>query len=94
MSESAVTVRFGADVAGLNAAVAVAKAQLAAFNSELRWLAKEAVISGGALDDDLTKALHAAAAGAAGMQKEIKSLTAKPFNEVEIRREKLQQIAR
>ncbi len=82
MSESSVQIRFGADVSGLDAAIAVAKAQLAGFNSELRWLAKEAAASGGAIDDDLTKAMHAAAAGAAGMQKEIKSLTAKPLNNV------------
>ena len=82
MSESSVVVRFGGSTSGLDAAVAVAKAQLAGFNSELRYLAREAAASGGAVDAELTKALHAAAAGAAGMQKELKSLTAKPVNEV------------
>ena len=90
MSEIAVSVRFGGDVTGLDAAVAVAKAQLNAFNAEVRKLAKEAAASGGAVNDNLTKALREASAGAAGMQKELKSLTTKPIHDVEIRREKLQ----
>ena len=83
MSESAVSVRFGGDVTGLDAAVAVAKAQLNAFNAEVRKLAKEAAASGGSVNDNLTKALREASAGAAGMQKELKSLSAKPIHEVE-----------
>jgi hypothetical protein len=81
MSESAVVVRFGGDVGGLDAAVAVAKAQLAGFNSEVRKLAKEAAASGGAVNENLSKALREAAAGAAGMQKELKSLTTKPLSD-------------
>jgi hypothetical protein len=83
MSDSAVSVRFGGDVTGLDAAVAVAKAQLNAFNTEVRKLAKEAAASGGSVNDNLSKALREASAGAAGMQKELKSLSAKPINEVE-----------
>ena len=83
MSESAVSIRFGADVTGLDAAVAVAKAQLTAFNAEVRKLAKEAATSGGVVNDNLAKALREASAGAAGMQKELRSLTAKPIVEVE-----------
>ena len=80
--ESAVVVRFGGDVGGLDAAVAVAQAQLNAFNAEVRTLAKEAAASGGALNDNLAKALREAAAGAAGMQKELKSLQTQPLKEV------------
>ncbi len=65
--ESSLIVRFGADTAGLDSAVAVAKAQLGAFNAEVRKLAKEAAASGGAVDDNLAKALREASAGAAGM---------------------------
>ncbi len=83
MSESAVTIRFGADVSGLDSAVAVAKAQLAGFNAEIRKLAKEAAATGGTVSDDLAKALREASAGAAGLQCELKSLTAKPIIEVE-----------
>ena len=81
--KSSLIVQFGADTAGLDSAVAVAKAQLGAFNAEVRKLAKEAAASGGAVDDNLAKALREASAGAAGMQKELKSLTAKPIIEVE-----------
>ncbi len=81
MSESAVQVKFGGDVSGLDAAVAVAKAQLNGFQGELRKLAKEAAASGGAINDNLSKALREAAAGAAGMQKELKSLQTKPLKD-------------
>ena len=81
MSESAVSVRFGGDVAGLAAAVAVAKAQLNQFNAEVRNLAKEAAASSGAVNENLAKALREASAGAAGMQKELKSLQTKPLKE-------------
>ena len=77
--ESAVVVRFGGDVGGLDAAVAVAKAQLNLFNAEVRNLAKEAAASGGAVNENLSKTLREAAASAAGMQKELKSLQTKPL---------------
>jgi hypothetical protein len=76
MSDDAVSVRFGGDVTGLDTAARVAKAQLNAFNAEVRKLAKEAATSGGAINDNLSKALREAAAGAARMQNELKSLTA------------------
>ncbi len=81
--ESSLIVRFGADTAGLDSAVAVAKATLQGYNAELRKLAKEAAASGGAVNDNLAKSLREASAGAAGMQRELKALTAKPIIEVE-----------
>ena len=51
------------------------------FNTEVRNLAKEAAASGGAVNENLSKALREAAAGAAGMQKELKSLQTKPLRD-------------
>jgi len=70
---SKVEVQFGGDAAGLASAAAVAKAQLAAFNAELKKLAKE--VASGAANDNLTKQLRAAAAGAAKAKAEINSLS-------------------
>jgi hypothetical protein len=73
--ESAVTVRFGGDVTGLDASVAVVKARLQAFNAEIRALAKEAAAAGGAADESLVASLKSAAAGAASAQKELSGLS-------------------
>ncbi len=73
--ESSLVIRFGGDVAGLDAAVATAKAQLNGFQSELKKLATEAAKSGKVVSDDMTKAMRAAAAGAAGSKRELDSLT-------------------
>ena len=74
MGDSAVVVRFGGDVSGLDSAVAVAKVQLAAFNAEVKNLAKEAAASGGAIDSGLMSKLRSATAQASSMKTEIKSL--------------------
>jgi len=76
--ESDLTIRFGGDVAGLDSAVAVAKAQMQGFNAELRKLAQEAAKSSGAASDQLTKALREAAASAAGAKRELAGLTHVP----------------
>jgi hypothetical protein len=73
--ESALTIRFGGDTAGLKSAVAVANAQLQGFQSELRKLAQEAAKSGEITNDNLTKAMREAAAGVAGAKRELESLS-------------------
>ena len=72
--ESSLTVRFGGDVAGLDSAVAVAKAQMQGFSAEVRKLSQEAARAGGVANENLTKALREAAASAAGAKRELGSL--------------------
>jgi hypothetical protein len=72
--ESSLVIRFGADTAGLQSAVAVAKAQVASYSSELRKLSAEAVKSGGTANDNLTQSLRAAAAAASGSKRELEGL--------------------
>ncbi len=72
--ESSLTVRFGGDVAGLDSAVAVAKAQMQGFSAEVRKLSQEAARAGGVANENLTKALREAAASAAGAKRELESL--------------------
>ena len=75
MAESSVLkVSFGGDAAGLQAAAAVAKAQLSAVNAELKNLAKQAAASGGA-NDNLTKQMREVAASAAKAKAEFASLS-------------------
>ena len=76
-------------MAGLDAAVAVAKAQLNLFNAEVRNLAKEAAASGGAINENLSKALREASASAAGMKKELAGLQTRPLKEASAEVQKL-----
>lgn len=74
-SDGAVIVRFGGDVSGLDSAVAVAKAQLAGYNAEVRRLAKEVAAAGADVDDKLVASLRDAAATAASAKAEFGSLS-------------------
>jgi hypothetical protein len=74
-SDGSVIVRFGGDTTGLDSAVAVAKAQLAGFNAEVRRLAKEVAAAGADVDDKLVASLRDAAATAAAAKAELGSLS-------------------